>query len=130
YFSNFIDKCPDFPVWLCCEKISYVHETDLKTLFRPTTFAASKIYQVYRAQAENLPLDRPYALVFEWLHSGGRFKILHHHAYAKHLRGFRIEIPVEEEGRQTVFWLENLDDFLRNCGWVSEAGGSRSNSAE
>lgn len=130
YFDNFREMFPTFPVWLHCLKIPYVHETDLRTLFRPGDFAASKLYQVYCEQVADHTAEGSAALVFEWLHRGGRFKILHSYAYPRHLRGFRLEIPVEQDGQRTILWLENLADFAWNCGWLTDTGNSGSDREE
>lgn len=131
YFDTFLEAFPDFPVWLHCRKIPYMYQTALDELLDPRQAKRSKIYRAYSKARDEVPGhwdDRPVGLVFELLHAGGRFKIFHDGQHdlsgGAELASARCRIVIPEGQQRKVYWLDNLDYFLRLIGWTRDANAT------
>lgn len=128
-FSSFLEDFPEFPVWLHCHKIPYVFQTSIADLYDRSKRKRNKIYRNYLAASRDRPdfwESRPFGLVFEWLHSGGQYKIFHDyqlslaaHPYRERLlEETRLQFAILEAGERRVYWLDNFEDFLGIIGWL------------
>jgi hypothetical protein len=114
-FDGFVSRRRDFRLWIESVKLPHVHRMTLEDLFNPRKRAKLAILKAYRTaelgRCERYPCV---GLAFEWLHSGGRIKLLHDDLAANASPGLRLSFP--DDGR--ILHLENLEDYLVSIGWV------------
>lgn len=115
FFSEFQEMFPSFPLWLHCYKIPYVFQTTVEELFKKPT--KTKLYKQWLDSVDMTPeawVGMPVGVVFEWLHSGGQFKIIHNYS-GMETRNTRITLPFDET--YGLVHIQNLDGLLEEINW-------------
>lgn len=109
-FDDFYKVHPEFPVYLFCQKIPYIHEMTFEQLFKKPE--KTKLVKAFINVNTDLEEGKLYGLVFEWLHSGKPIKIIHNWLGSN---GWCTCIRVNTPNGYSV--IEDFDSFLCNSYW-------------
>lgn len=126
-FADFHHEFPAFPAWLHCDKVPYAFDTQVAQLYKdPHKCIIYKNFVEAQKYTPDYWLGRPVGFVFEWLHGGGKYKVLHTLTTecriwpSTHLQFNMIDKkdPFSTGESNFSVYLDNLDVFVKNLGYT------------
>lgn len=121
-FADFRRECPEFPIHLDFEKLKYSDlerlAANLGNMRRVDKNRVIKTYLDHRQMYADHRFGS-FGLVFEWLHHGSPYKILHNY-FASNLPTYPWTKTIIALSDTETLFLEDLDSFLEAIKWTKK----------